>query len=95
MRVEYRFKMSGQVVLSFLSQHLLPDFLTKKKHTLNFYGTCYEKSHFLFTRHNECVFNMERGGEQRIGRGRERLEPVGGEVSTCPDLMQSMYPRLK
>ena len=49
----------------------------EKAHILDFYGTCYEKSQFLFSSHNECVFSM--GEKRRIGRG-GWLEPVEGEV---------------
>ena len=49
----------------------------EKAHTLNFHETCHKKSHFLFTSHNECVFNM---GEKMDWEEREGLEPVGGEV---------------
>ena len=47
---------------------------------LDFYWTCYEKSHILFTSHSECAFFFPHG-ERKEGLGRGGwLEPVGGEV---------------
>lgn len=59
----------------------------EKAHIPDFYGTCYEESHFLFTSHGEW-------GRKELG-GAGVLETSGKRSPTCPGLMTSIYPRLK
>lgn len=59
-RVECRLELNGQMVLSFLSPRLWCRVDWQNAHVLDFYWTCYEKSHILFTSHSKC-FSPHRG----------------------------------
>lgn len=59
----------------------------EKARILDFYGTFYKESLFVFTSHGEW-------GRKEVGGG--GVFGTSGKTSpTCPGLMTSMYPRLQ
>lgn len=64
----------------------------KNAQILDFYWTCYEKSHILFTSHSECALFFSHGGRKEgLGRG-GWVEPVGGEVQLAQACWKACVP---